>query len=381
MANNDPNVKVKQVQQFLVGGDHSVDRTPLAAKPRILHVLFASELAGSERYCIDLANGQATLGHEVHLVVPRGLPLAEHVNRQVVLHRFTTPFLRRMRLRRLIAVAGIDIAHGHLSSGCKALATVPDTVTRVATLHVGFKAKQHARLDGVICVNRAQLPRLDAYTGHAGLVWNWLPDVKHGRALNLRSELNVPPGTRLVGAVGRLHPSKGNDVLISAFMRAAPADAALVIAGDGPQRPALEKLAKSDSRVHLLGHCNNVPGFLRNLDLFVSPSREESAGLAILEAMHEGLPIIATATEGPSEYLRDHPVRFVEPGSIENLSEALADALPSNAGTRLARVDYDMEPFSRTTGIANVLHFYTEVAASRCAHVPATSIYASEAQE
>ncbi|MBB3462642.1 glycosyltransferase [Rhizobium sp. BK377] len=364
MDNKEPTVKVKQIQQFQAGGDYSADCMPPATK-RILHVLFASELAGSERYCIDLANGQAALGHEVHLVVPRGLPVAELVNRQVILHRFTTPFLRRMRLRRLIAMAGIDIAHGHLSSGCKALATVPDTVTRVATLHVGFKAKQHARLDGVICVNRAQLPRLGAYTGHAGLVWNWLPEVKHGKVLNLRSELNIPPGTRLVGAVGRLHPSKGNDVLISAFVRAAPADAALVIAGEGPQRPALEKLAKGDSRVHLLGHCDNVPGFLRNLDLFVSPSREESAGLAILEAMHEGLPIIASATEGPSEYLREHPVRFVEPGSVENLSEALADALGSDADSRLARMDYDMEPFSRAAGVAKVLQFYIEVAASR----------------
>jgi hypothetical protein len=56
MANEDPNVKVKQVQQFLRGDGHSADRTPLALKLHILHVLFASELAGSERYCIDLAN-------------------------------------------------------------------------------------------------------------------------------------------------------------------------------------------------------------------------------------------------------------------------------------------------------------------------------------
>jgi hypothetical protein len=137
MANEDPNVKVKQVQQFLRGDGHSADRAPLALKLHILHVLFASELAGSERYCIDLTNGQAALGHEVHLVVPRGLPVAELLNRQVALRRFATPFLRRMRLRRLIAMAGIEVAHGHLSSGCKALATVPDTVTRVATLHVG----------------------------------------------------------------------------------------------------------------------------------------------------------------------------------------------------------------------------------------------------
>jgi glycosyltransferase involved in cell wall biosynthesis len=179
----------------------------------------------------------------------------------------------------------------------------------------------------------------------------------------------LPRKTTLVGAVGRLHPSKGYDVLVSAFQQAAPDDAALVIVGGGPQHAALKSLSKGDSRIHLLGHSDNVSGFLRNLDLFVSPSREESFGLAILEAMREGLPIIATAAEGPSEYLRGHPVTLVEPGSIDRLAVALGDAFYVKAAVGLSRVVYELSSFSRTDGIANVLDFYSQVARGNAAPI------------
>ncbi|MBB3655628.1 glycosyltransferase involved in cell wall biosynthesis [Rhizobium sp. BK650] len=355
-------------------------------KLKILHVLFSSRVAGSERYCVDLANGQAALGHEVHVAGRYGSPMAKLLSREVIFHGFAMPFLRGLRLRRLAARTGIEVAHGHLSHGCKALAVAPDNVARIATLHVGYKAKQHASLDGVICVNATQATRLGKYDGQSTLISNWLPDVKSAESFDLRAQLNLPRETRLIGSVGRLHLSKGYDVLVSAFRQAAPSNAALVIAGEGPHRAELEKLAKGDSRIHLPGHCNNVPGFLRNLDLFVSPSREESAGLAILEAMSEGLPIIATATEGPLEYLSRHPVTLVEPGSVERLSAALIDVLREESVVRLSRVSYDLAPFSRSTGISNVLDFYSRVLAGAGGQAASDTdqprlIYATKAQE
>lgn len=350
-------------------GASSPGNRKATSKQRILHVLFSSRIAGSERYCIDLANGQAALGHEVHVAGRFASPMAALLSKDVVFHGFATPFLRGMRLRRLMISAAIEIAHAHLSPACKALATAPSSVSKIATLHVGFKAKQHASLDGVICVNRAQLSRLGNYTGQARLISNWLPAAEEGENFDLRSKLKLPRKTTLVGAVGRLHPSKGYDVLVSAFQQAAPDDAALVIVGGGPQHAALKSLSKGDSRIHLLGHSDNVSGFLRNLDLFVSPSREESFGLAILEAMREGLPIIATAAEGPSEYLRGHPVTLVEPGSIDRLAAALGDAFYVKAAVGLSPVVYELSPFSRTDGIANVLDFYSQVARGNAAPI------------
>jgi glycosyltransferase involved in cell wall biosynthesis len=329
---------------------------------RILHVLFTSRIAGSERYCVDLANEQAALGHAVHVAGNAGSPLGGLLFGDVTFHGFRTPFLRSLKLRSLIAENAIDICHAHLSPACKSVAKAPETVAKIATLHVGYKARQHARLDGLICVNGSQLTRLNGYAGQARLISNWLPATVEGEASDLRAELDLPAETRLVGAVGRLHPSKGQDVLISAFLRSAPRNATLIILGEGPQRAELTKLTAGDPRIHLLGHRDNVAGFLRNLDLFISPSREETFGLAILEAMQEGLPIIATATEGPAEYLRNYPVTLVPPGCVKDLSAALSTAFQADRVVGAPRIDYDLSPFTRATGVANVLEFYEQVA-------------------
>jgi glycosyltransferase involved in cell wall biosynthesis len=102
--------------------------------------------------------------------------------------------------------------------------------------------------------------------------------------------------------------------------------------------------------------------------------------------MHEGLPIIATAAEGPSEYLSRHPVILVEPGSVEKLSAALADVLREESVVRLSRVSYDLAPFSRSAGIGNVLDFYSRVLAGAAGQTtPAIGqprlIHATKAQE
>ncbi len=331
---------------------------------RILHVLFSSRIAGSERYCIDLANGQAALGHEVHVAGTGRSPIAGALSPAVTYHALPLPVFRGFQLQRLASALKIDVGHAHLSPACKALARVSGPV-RVATLHVGYKPRQHARLDGVICVNRAQMQRLGGYGGKVGFVPNWMPEVKTGGPMALRSELRLAPDTKIVGSVGRLHPSKGCDLLVEAFRKAAPSHAALVLAGEGPQRAELEKLAAGDPRIHLIGHCDNIPGFLGNLDLFVSPSREETAGLAILEAMREGLPVIATATDGPSEYLLGYPVTLVQPGSVDHLASAIGHALAAENVAGLSRICYDLRPFSREVGVANVLQFYAQLTGRR----------------
>jgi hypothetical protein len=79
-------------------------------------------------------------------------------------------------------------------------------------------------------------------------------------------------------------------------------------------------------------------------------------------------------------------VTLVAPGSVEQLAAALADVLREQPVVRLSRVGYDLAPFSRSAGIANVLDFYSRIA--RGAAVQAAPdidqprlIYASEAQK
>lgn len=110
-----------------------------------------------------------------------------------------------------------------------------------------------------------------------------------------RDRLGVPGGAFVVGGVGRLVPGKRFDVLLEAV--AALPGAVLLLAGDGPERAALRALAArlgAADRVRLLGECDQeaLAAVLSAVDLFVSTSREEAFGLAVVEALAAGLPVL-----------------------------------------------------------------------------------------
>ncbi|MDM4765173.1 glycosyltransferase [Pelomonas sp. SE-A7] len=335
---------------------------------RILHLLFSPRLAGSERYCLDLAERQAELGHEVHVLGQRGSAMEQALRGSAVnFHALSWPLLRGWQARHLIAQLAPDLAHAHLSPACKALAGLGSDLATVATLHVGYKSHQHAGLDGLICVNHSQQQRLGDYTGRQRVIPNWLPAMPtsvdaRGR---WRAKLGLGEAQPLVGAVGRLHPSKGMDLLIEAFKAQAPAEAALVIVGEGPQRAELERLAAGDTRIRLLGFQSQVGEILQALDLFVSPSREESFGLALVEAMSAGLPLLSSATEGPREILAGREAVLVEPGSASDLGRGLAQALAKVQGQRLARQVHDMQAFEPQRGVAAINELYAQLLQDR----------------
>jgi len=126
---------------------------------RIAHLLLTSRFAGSERYAIELAAGQAEAGHQVSLLLrraaladrpdapgrylPTGLPV-------VVLPDWLPGWHARRWLRRHRP----EVAHAHLSAACKALRGVTGMV-RVATLHIAYKPSQHAHLDGLVALTPA----------------------------------------------------------------------------------------------------------------------------------------------------------------------------------------------------------------------------------
>jgi len=131
------------------------------------------------------------------------------------------------------------------------------------------------------------------------------------------------------GAVGRLVPAKSHTTLIDAFalLHSRLPAATLRIAGDGPLRPDLQaRVARAglQSCITLAGHTADVPGFLRDLDIFVFSSKNEGLPMAILEAMAAGLPIVSTRVGGVPEVVPEGDVGWFCP--IEDPA-ALADAM------------------------------------------------------
>ena len=131
--------------------------------------------------------------------------------------------------------------------------------------------------------------------------------------------------------VGRLSPQKNQALLLDAFARL-PADARLVILGEGDLRPALERQADElgiADRVRMPGFRLHPGPVYRSADLFVMSSDFEGYPVAMLEAMHAGLPIVSTdCPSGPAEILDDGEFGLLTPcGDSRGLADAMSAAL------------------------------------------------------
>jgi glycosyltransferase involved in cell wall biosynthesis len=126
-------------------------------------------------------------------------------------------------------------------------------------------------------------------------------------------------------ALGRLHENKGFDVLLAALARVP--DLHLWLAGEGPLRGDLESQAAAlgvAGRVRFLGWRDDVPALLAAADFLVSSSRHEPLGNVVIEAWAAERAVIATASAGPRELIRDGESGLLAP--IEDAA-ALAAAL------------------------------------------------------
>lgn len=145
-----------------------------------------------------------------------------------------------------------------------------------------------------------------------------LPPPTRDRA-TVRAELGVDADTPLVLSVGRLHPQKGYDVLVSAAarwrdLRPRPA---VVIAGQGPSHADLAaRIAATGAPVTLLGHRDDVADLLAAADLAVVTSVWEARQLFAQEAMRAGVPLVATAVGGLPDLVGDAAV-LVPPGDVD----------------------------------------------------------------
>jgi len=161
----------------------------------------------------------------------------------------------------------------------------------------------------------------------------------------------------LIASIGTLNEQKGMQYLIQAMpkvLREFP-DSELVIIGQGPYKTELEKLIKNmklASKVKLTGFVKDVYDELEKVDIYVQPSISESFGLAILQAMSMGLPVVATNTGGiPEVVTSDKTGILVESKDPESLADGLIDFLrdPKKAqkmgtlGAEDAKIKFNLE--------------------------------------
>lgn len=247
--------------------------------------------------------------------------------------------------------AALDIVHAHSGQNGRRLLPLYEAGLLRAPLVVTFHGHDvHGHLRGrapdyyrplfaqaaalVVCSEfmRARLLALGAPAAKLALIPNGIdpePIAFHARA--------APPGSRTLLSIGRLVPFKGLEHLLAALAQPAlrGTDLRLQIVGDGPLREPLQAQAAAlglGDRVHFLGarSRDEVQALLAAADLYVAPAvidtegNTETQGVALLEAMASGLPVIASAVGGIAETLGDAAASLVPPGEPAALAEAIA---------------------------------------------------------
>lgn len=293
---------------------------------RILQVCSVTSFGGGERHLADLSRALNDLGHEVFAASVPGSPLSDELS--FLPHDRMLALNTRSYVTNVTSLVGfvrahkIEIVHAHAARDYHLAALAVRMASRsrlVLTRHALFPLKRVNRpllsgVDRVIAVSQAVAESVRSSgviePSKVRVVHNGIDVERFERAASAAHDDAV-----LVGTVGHLAPIKGHDVFVraAALVSARRPDVRFVIIGEdkSPEmtnRKSLESLISElglNEIVSMPGWRDDMPAALSSLTLFVSAARSEPFGLAIVEAMAAGLPVIATASEGASEIIED----------------------------------------------------------------------------
>lgn len=130
---------------------------------------------------------------------------------------------------------------------------------------------------------------------------------------DLREEFKLPSNAKIVISVGELNKNKNQQVIIRALSWLNDSRIHYFLVGNGPLKEELEELArklKLEHNVHFLGYRRDVPVLYKSADVFVLPSLREGLGMASLEAMASGLPIVTSDRHGINDYSENGKTGF-----------------------------------------------------------------------
>lgn len=334
--------------------------------------MLAKRFGGAERSFVDLCAELAARGHEVLAVCEaRGdaLPL---------LRAIPGIEIRALRVwgawdvwaRRAIAGAlrahRSEVVQCHLAraahlGGAAARALALPTLAKT---HNYVDLKYYRAIDLLVPTTESQA----AYLRDHGVDPRRLRRIPNFSRLQIAARDRNGDGPLRLLALGRLVEKKGFDLLLDALTSLGGRQIALTIAGDGPQRGALEAHARqlpAGITVRFCGWCADVAPLFAASDLFVLPSRDEPFGIVVLEAMAARVPIVATRTRGPLEILASDTALLTDIGDTQALATAIACVYDDRPSAR-ARAERAADVYETTYSAAAVVPcyeaLYTELA-------------------
>ena len=322
---------------------------PLPHKPvRVLHVVRPAA-GGIQKHVLNLLDGLNPAEVENSVAAPRAflsdLDWGRYSNLAASVRLEIAPKLspvRDLKLSRILAdvqpqFSDIVHAHGLRAAWVAALARRRRPFPLLFTAHNLIEPAASARLalsfisrhcTQIVAVSEAVAeslavcgaPRSKIIVVPNGISAEYFSQAANSRA-EARAAFSLPETAFVVAAAARFSREKGLDVLLQAGRQRRAMT--FLIAGDGPLFAALSQ--DLPPNVKLLGRVDDVRPLLAAADVFAVPSRREGQGIAALEAMAAGVPVVASRVGGLSEMLSDgETALLVPPGDPEALAAALS---------------------------------------------------------
>jgi len=187
----------------------------------------------------------------------------------------------------------------------------------------------------------------------------------------LRNYLNLPPDQSIILFLSRLHPKKGLDYTIPALARLQQKDFFFLLVGEGTAdyETEIEALLEAHHLISRTLRPGFVTGRLKNLflqgsDLFVLNSYSENFGLAVLEAMASGLPVITSPNVAFSSMLQSQNLCFIVPQEVAAIADKISYSLdhPAEVQEMAQRAKkYVSENFTWNQVAKNLIKIYQQI--------------------
>ncbi|MEV5501288.1 glycosyltransferase [Nonomuraea fuscirosea] len=332
---------------------------------KVLHVITGLAAGGAEQQ-LRVLLPRLRARCEVAVLTGRGV-LADAIERDgLPVHRIgmrgNTDLRAVGRLARLMRGRRYDVVHTHLYRACvygRLAARLANVPAIVATEHsIGHEHIEGRRLTrpvralylasellghATVAVSPTVAERLSLWgvpRSRIVVIPNGVDGAAFGFDAELRrrtrERLGLDPRAFVVGGIGRLEPGKRFDVLVEAV--SALGRAVLLLAGTGSCEPRLRRLARdagAEDRVIFAGESTDVPALLSAMDVLAAPSAEEAFGLAVVEALAAGLPVLYGACPA---------VEDLPPGAAPGARRVAPDRLATELAALAARPPERLPP-------------------------------------
>ena len=360
---------------------------------------------------VDFLN--ETLGHEVHIAcnfdymndtdVERTQKYIEHLrSRGVTLHNI--PFARSplgssnakayKELCNIINTGNFDLIHCHTPTASMmtrlAAKKARKNGTRVMYTCHGFHFHNSSsrknwvlyypiekllskHCDCIVTINREDYNRAKSFSCPSV---RYIPgvgvDINRIRELNIdratkKTELGIPSDKTLILSVGELIERKNHEVIIRALAKLGDPDVYYAIAGKGPLRDFLEALATDlgvSDKVKFLGFRTDVLELYHAADISAFPSKIEGLGLAGIEAMAAGVPLVSSNVHGILDYVIDGRTGYsVPPTDVDGFAAAIKRLASDPALRESMKADClkAVEPFEISNALNTMWDIYREI--------------------